>query len=128
MYCMYLCVFLDQYILDTYKYIQDSQIHRYALWGFDMYKICTVHICMYFFQKYIQYIHAIFNTYRYAHAGPLMGRNSAAWVPPPETLVVWSGMLWRSCPVAQYAPDLGCYLRAVDRLHLSRQPGQVRLA
>ena len=38
-----------------------------------MYKICTVHICMYFISKYIQYIHAIYDTCRYAHAEPLMG-------------------------------------------------------
>ena len=75
---MYLSVFLNQAILDTYRDIQYRQIHRYALWGFDMYKICTVHICMYFFEKYKQYIHAIYDTYRYAHAGPLMTRNSTS--------------------------------------------------
>ena len=38
-----------------------------------MHTICTVHMCMYLTPRYKQYIHALFDTYRYAHAGSLMG-------------------------------------------------------
>jgi hypothetical protein len=34
--------------------------------------ICTMHMCAYVTPKYIQYIHALFNTYTYAYAGSLM--------------------------------------------------------
>jgi hypothetical protein len=37
-----------------------------------MHTICTVHMCMYLTPIYKQYIHAVFDTYRYAHAGSLM--------------------------------------------------------
>jgi hypothetical protein len=44
-----------------------------------MHTICTVHMCMHLTPRYMQYIHALFNTYKYAHAGSLMGQIRASF-------------------------------------------------
>ena len=75
LYCLYPYVSVCMYRIGKYGYIRIHTIHTihtYAFGGVDMHTICTVHMCMYLTPRYKQYIHALFDTYRYAHAGSLM--------------------------------------------------------
>ncbi len=75
LYCLYQYVPACMYGMGKYRYIQIHTIHTihtYAFGGVYMHTICTVHMCMYLTPRHNQYIHALFDTYRYAHAGSLM--------------------------------------------------------
>ncbi len=85
LYCLYQYVSVCMYRIGIYRYIQIHtihMIHAYAFGGVYMHTICTVHMCMYLTSIYKQYIHALFDTYRYAHAGSLMASDISSPVRP----------------------------------------------